>query len=265
MVEPGRNRGNADAVTGVQAGGRLYGRRRGRRLRSGREALLRTLLPQVAVPLPPAGEQLTSSRLFPGPVADLWLEVGFGAGEHLAWQAAQHPQIGFIGCEPFVNGVAALLRQIADNGLHNIRVYTGDAGDVLSCLAAASLGRCFVLFPDPWPKRRHWRRRFIQSGTLEELARTLRDHGELRLASDDPGLVDWMLHHTRRHPAFVWTATRARDWRERPADWPSTRYEEKRLRGVPVFLRFRRRRRDGGPGRTRTEAGAGGSSPSEKA
>ena len=212
-------------------------------MRPGREVLLQTLLPKVAVRLPPAGEPLTGERLFGVPVADLWLEVGFGGGEHLAWQAAQHPHVGFIGCEPFVNGVAALLRQVDERGLRNVRIHADDAGDILVRLADASIGRCFVLFPDPWPKRRHWRRRFIQRETLDQLARTLRDDAELRLASDDPGLVDWMLRLTRDHAAFLWTAARARDWRQRPADWPATRYEEKRLRGMPVFLRFRRRPR----------------------
>lgn len=224
----------------------LYGRRKGRPLRPNRAALIAELLPRLAIPLPPPGEELDWRALFPRPVESLWLEVGFGAGEHLAWQAAQHPQIGFIGCEPFVNGISTLLRAVADQGLDNVRIHPGDAREVIAVLPEASLGRCFVLFPDPWPKTRHHRRRFIGPETLDALARVMRDGAELRLASDHPALVDWMLFHARRHPAFAWAAKEPRDWRERPGDWPATRYEAKALHGRPVFLTFRRRPRCAG-------------------
>lgn len=222
---------------------RFYGRRKGRRLRAGQECLLEELLPQIAVPLPAAPGRLEWRDLFRRPVRDLWLEIGFGAGEHLAWQARHNRDIGMIGCEPFLNGLPPLLRQIQADGLDNLRLHPGDAREVMAALPQGCLGRCFVLFSDPWPKARHHKRRFIGPETLDHLARLLRDEGELRLASDNAGLVDWMLFHVRRHPAFEWTAQRAADWRCRSGDWPPTRYEEKALHGVPAFLRFRRRAR----------------------
>lgn len=220
---------------------RSYGRRKGRRLRAGQEALLDTLLPRLSVPLPETPGTLDWRGLFPRPVRDLWLEVGFGAGEHLAWQARHNPDVGLIGCEPYVNGLPPLLRRIEEDGLDTIRLHPGDAREVMAALPDACLGRCFVLFADPWPKARHHKRRFIGPETLDMLARLLRDEGELRLASDNPGLIDWILVQCRRHPDFVWTAERAADWRCRPGDWPPTRYEEKAMHGVPAFLRFRRR------------------------
>lgn len=223
---------------------RLYGRRKGRPLRKRRTSLLDTGLPAVAVPLPASGS-LDPAALFGRPVEDVWLEVGFGGGHHLAWQAGQHPAVGLIGCEPFVNGVASLLGLLEDSGLDSVRVHADDARPLLDVLPDASIGRAFVLFADPWPKRRHWERRFIGPANLDRLARVLKDGAQLRLASDDMGLVRWMLAHTLEHPAFVWTARRPGDWRTRPADWPPTRYEEKALAAgrTPVFLTFVRRPR----------------------
>jgi tRNA (guanine-N7-)-methyltransferase len=218
----------------------LYGRRQGRKLRPGRAALLDEMLPRLSVPLPAEGAALDWRGLFPRPVEDLWLEVGFGAGEHLAWQAARHRHVGLIGCEPFVNGITTLLRAVEDMGLDNVRVHAEDARQVIDALPDASLGRCFVLFPDPWPKKRHHKRRFIRPETLDALARKMKNGAELRLASDNQPLVDWMLWHVRAHGAFEWMARGPRDWRERPEDWPPTRYEAKQLHGTPVFLRFRR-------------------------
>lgn len=234
----------ADHPTGSEGDSgrrRLYGRRRGRRLRSGQQALFETVLPRIRLDLAPAGARLDPAALFPRPIKALWLEVGFGAGEHLAWQAARHRDIGMIGCEPFVNGIAALLRAVADEGLDTVRVHPGDARDVLDVLPDRALGRCFVLFPDPWPKRRHHGRRFVRPETLDALARVMAPGAELRLASDHPDMLDWMLWHVRAHPAFAWTARRAADWRTRPPDWPPTRYERKALHGRPVFLRMERR------------------------
>ncbi|WP_029010763.1 tRNA (guanine(46)-N(7))-methyltransferase TrmB [Azospirillum halopraeferens] len=232
-----------------ETGRRLYGRRKGRPLRRRRTELLETLLPRLTVAVPPSGTPIDPAALFDRPVDDVWLEVGFGGGHHLAWQAAHHPGIGLIGCEPFVNGVAGLLGLVEDAGVDNVRIVPDDARPLLDALPDASIGRAFVLFADPWPKKRHWERRFIGPGTLDTLARVLRDGAELRLASDDPGLVRWMLEHTVRHPDFAWTARRAADWRERPADWPPTRYEEKAIAAGrrPVFLRFVRRPRAAEP------------------
>jgi len=236
------------AEDGGEAGPiRSYGRRRGRKLRTRREDLLRARLPVLRVPMGPgAGAGLRPERLFDPPVTAVWLEIGFGGGEHLAWQAATHPEIGFIGCEPFVNGVGALIAQITDRGLSNVRIHDDDARPLLAALAPASIGRCFILFPDPWPKARHHKRRLIGPSTLDLLARALADDAELRVGTDDPGYLAWILASVRGHPAFIWPVAGPADWRQRPADWPPTRYEIKAREAgrFPCFLRFRRRPRD---------------------
>jgi tRNA (guanine-N7-)-methyltransferase len=176
-----------------------------------------------------------------GSPRELWLEVGFGAGEHLVWQAEHHPDVGLIGCEPFINGVAKCLAHIERTGVSNVRLFTDDARLVMAALPDRSLSRAFVLFPDPWPKTRHHKRRFVQRENLDTLARLLKAGAELRLATDDPSYLPWMVEHACTHPAFAWLADRPSDWRGRPDDWPATRYEEKMLAGhQPVFLRLRR-------------------------
>ena len=224
----------------------FYGRRQGRRLRLGLKALLDELLPRVAVGLPQDGGALDPATLFDGRHAGYALEIGFGAGEHLAWQAERHPEIGFLGAEYFVNGVAGLLRRIRDRGLDNVRIYHGDARDLLDALPARSLDRAYILFPDPWPKARHHKRRIVQDQTLARLAQAMRDEVELRLATDDMDYLRWMLERLLRSPDFEWLARGPRDWRDRPDDWPRTRYEIKAVdQGRrPVFLRFRRRPRE---------------------
>ncbi len=184
-------------------------------------------------------------NLFDPPCARPWLEIGFGTGEHLAAQARAYPNIGFIGCEPFLNGVAALVEEIDADGLQNIRIYPDDARNLLDALPGASIERCFILFPDPWPKRRHRRRRFITPANLDSLARILSDGAELRLASDHREYVRWMLFHVLGHGAFEWTARGPADWRQGPGDWPATRYEAKALaRGNDCcYLKFQRRPR----------------------
>jgi tRNA (guanine-N7-)-methyltransferase len=237
------SRMQGEAVESVPPG-RLYGRRRGRPLRPGQRRLKEELLPRLTVPLPKAGS-LDPRALFQRPVAAVWLEIGFGAGEHLAAQAERHPDIGFIGSEVFEDGVVRLVGEIARRGLGNVRLFTEDARLLLAVLPPASLGRVFVLFPDPWPKRRHHKRRLIASATLDLLASVMEDRAELRLATDDRGYLAWMLEHLTAHPDFHWLARRPADWRERPADWPATRYEEK-ARAVgrrAGFLRFQRRPR----------------------
>jgi tRNA (guanine-N7-)-methyltransferase len=219
----------------------IYGRRKGHRLRPGRRRLLDELLPQLQVRLPENGT-LDPASLFAQSPERLWLEIGFGGGEHLAAQAAAHPQIGLIGCEPFVSGVARLLALLDARGLSNIRLFTDDARLLMQALRDACLERIFVLFPDPWPKTRHHKRRIVNPATAAEFARLLRPGGELRMATDDMGYARAMLLALRRQPALQWLARRPTDWRERPADWPQTRYESKALaagRGC-VYLRFRR-------------------------
>jgi tRNA (guanine-N7-)-methyltransferase len=202
-----------------------HGRRHGRRLRSGRRRLLDEFLPRLAIPIDAA--PLDPYALFQPRPAEIWLEIGFGAGEHLADQAERHPDIGLLGAEIFVNGVAALLARVEEKGLANVRIHADDARRLLDALPVACLGRVFLLFPDPWPKRRHAGRRFVQRENLDRLARTMKPEAELRIASDDPDHVAWVLRQVLTHPAFEWTARRADDWRRRPADWPGTRYEAK--------------------------------------
>ena len=214
---------------------KLYGRRKGWKLRPHQAALVETLLPRVTLALDAGADPKT---YFAAGIEDVWLEIGFGGGEHLAWQAAQNPHVGLIGAEPFVAGMAKLLSKIDQATLANIRVHAGDARDVIAVLPDATLGRVFILFPDPWPKTRHHKRRFIQMDTLHALARVMRRGAELRFASDDAGYFTYALERFTAHPAFAWTAECAADWRTRPADWPQTRYEAKALHGPPNYLRF---------------------------
>jgi tRNA (guanine-N7-)-methyltransferase len=220
---------------------RVYGRRRGRPLRIGRQRLTETLLPELAIALPEQGP-VDPMGLFREPPSAIWLEIGFGGGEHLAEQAEQHPEIGFIGCEVFENGVARLLGEIDRRQLGNVRIFADDARQLLDRLPPQSIARTFILFPDPWPKQRHHKRRLVAPETLARLAVLMRPGAELRLATDDPDYLAWMLEHVTAQPAFTWLARRPADWRDRPDDWPPTRYEEKaRVAGrSPVFLRFMR-------------------------
>ena len=209
-----------------ETAGRIYGRRKGHRLSPRQQQLLAEKLPTLRVDAAqPAPRPL--QRLFPAPVREVWLEIGFGAGEHLAWQAGAHPEVGFIGCEPFVNGVAKLVVQIAERALRNIRIFDEEVHGLLSWLPERSLGRVFVLFPDPWPKKRHHKRRLLSPPTLEALARVMRPGAELRVATDIGDYARFTLISARRVRQFTWTAARAADWRDRPADWPETRYERK--------------------------------------
>jgi len=225
---------------------RYYGRRRGRRLRARREELVDALLPTLEISLPADDGTLDPPALFTPPASEVWLEIGFGNGEHLVWQAQQHPDIGFIGAEPFLNGIARLLSYIADSKVENVRVIPDDVRPFLSRLPVASLGRVFILFPDPWPKVRHHKRRLINDETLDRLAEIMTDGAELRLATDDADYMAWILRLGLAHPDFEWLARRPDDWRLRSTDWPATRYEQKNRSGGkgPVFLRFRRRVRD---------------------
>jgi len=229
---------------------RLYGRRQGRKLRPGRQALLDRLLPRLCIEPPPPGADRDPRDLFASECFDfrpktVWIEVGFGAGEHLAAQARTHPEIGLIGCEPYLHGIAALLGAVDGEGLDNIRLYPGDAADLIDGLAEASVGRLFVLFPDPWPKTRHHKRRFVRAPVVAACARVLADGAEMRLATDHAEYCRWMLAHMLDDGAFEWLARGPEDWRQRPQDWPETRYEAKaRAAGArPMFLRFRRRAR----------------------
>jgi tRNA (guanine-N7-)-methyltransferase len=229
----------------------LYGRRQGRPLRAGRKALLEEALPPLEIALPEEGERLHPANLFDPPPARLFLEIGFGGGEHLAWQAGRHPDAAFLAAEYFITGVASLLGQLrAVGSTVPLRLYIGDARDLLDCLPDAVLDRIFILFPDPWPKRRHHKRRLIQPDSVAQLARVLKDGGELRFATDDPGYLAWTLERLTAAPALAWRVAAPADWRCRPDDWPATRYEEKALAAgrTPAYLRFLRRPRRPGQG-----------------
>jgi tRNA (guanine-N7-)-methyltransferase len=217
--------------------GAFFGRRKGKKLRSGQDQLVRVLLPRLRV-----DPSVEPRQGFDRPSAELWLEIGFGGGEHLAAQALAHPQTGFIGCEPFVNGMAKLLAVIDQEHLDNIRLWDRDATELLPRLAEASLDRVYLLYPDPWPKRRQRKRRFISDGNLNLLARAMRRGAELRFATDIDDYAGWALARILRSPHFRWTAERADDWRRPWANWPGTRYEAKAIREgrVPSYLTFRR-------------------------
>jgi len=206
------------------------------------------LLPRLTLALPQAGP-LDPFALFARRPQGLALEIGFGGGEHLAELAARHPETGFIGCEVFENGIARLVARIERDRLDNIRIFADDARLLLAALPPASLDRVFILFPDPWPKARHKKRRLVSAETLDRLALIIAGGGELRLATDDRDYLSRMLEAGTAHADFAWLAQRPQDWRERPPDWPPTRYEEKaRAAGrMPAFLRFRRRLRSSSP------------------
>jgi tRNA (guanine-N7-)-methyltransferase len=228
----------SDAVDRPRA---LYGRRKGRPLRRHHAELIETLLPRLSLDLHrPAPKPL--GGLFVPPAQTVRMEIGFGGGEHLAAEAEAHGGIGFIGCEPFLNGMAQALSLIEKKGLANIRLHFGDAAEAIAWLPDAALARIDLLYPDPWPKRRHWKRRFIQDDRLGALARVLAPGGELRFATDWPDYAAWTLERMLRSPHFVWTAERAADWRSPWPDYTPTRYEQKAIRDgrTPCYLTFRR-------------------------
>jgi tRNA (guanine-N7-)-methyltransferase len=220
----------------------FFGRRKGHRLRSRQAGLIDSLLPNLALDVsnPPPREL---ARLFPVPVDAIRLEIGFGGGEYLTTQAEALARTGFIGCEPFVNGMAKALAAIEARALANVRLHLGDAVPVIDWLPTASVAGVDLVYPDPWPKRRHWKRRFVQERTIADMARILRPGSEFRFVSDIPDYAAWTLARLLRSADFIWTAERADDWR-RP--WPGfvrTRYEAKAVREgrVPCYLVFRRR------------------------
>ena len=219
---------------------RLYGRASGHKLRKGQQELVDTLLPKIAVP---AEGELTAQRLF-GDDRSLHLEIGFGSGEHLAYRADLLPDHGFIGCEPFLNGVATALGHVRDLALANVRIHMGDALDVLRRLPDASLLMVYLLHPDPWPKARHAKRRMINDGPLALIAAKLKPGGEFRLATDDPTYLNWSLmvmqHWTE---TFEWVVEEPGEWLRYPSGWPETRYAAKARRQGRVPHQFRYRRR----------------------
>lgn len=219
----------------------FFGRRRGKTIRTPQADALEARLPDYLIDLgakPPA--PLTA--LFAVPVDHVRLEIGFGGGEHLLSEAARHPDTGFIGVEPFVNGMAKLMLALGEMPLPNLRVYNDDATRLLDWLPDGCLAGIDLLYPDPWPKRRHWKRRFVSKVNLDRFARVLEKGGRFRFASDIDSYVNWTLLHCRAHPAFAWQASSADDWRRPYAGWPGTRYEAKAIREgrTPAYLKFLR-------------------------
>lgn len=223
---------------------RSFGRRRGRKISARQQALMDDLLPRLSID-PSQTAPVPLVELFakePAP-ADIWLEIGFGGAEHLIWQAEHHRDVGLIGCEPFEEGVVKALTAIEEKRLANVRLYTDDARTILRWLPSASIGRVFILFPDPWPKRKHVKRRLINPQTVAMIARVLKPGGELRIGTDIGDYVRTLLIALAAHPSFAWQVDCPQDWRVRPADWPQTRYEQKALREGRrgYFFRFARR------------------------
>jgi tRNA (guanine-N7-)-methyltransferase len=208
---------------------RSFGRRRGRKLSAFQDGLLRDVLPRLALDLKTAAPA-HATQLFAVSVREVWLEIGFGGGEHLIGQARANRQVGMIGCEPFLDGVVKVLTQIERDGLKTVRLHADDARDVLRWLPEASIARAFVLFPDPWPKRKHLKRRLVNGALLDGLARVMRLGGELRVGTDIADYARTMLMAFQGEPRFRWTAEGPDGWRVRPSDWPQTRYEDKAVR-----------------------------------
>lgn len=220
----------------------FFGRRKGHALRPRQTALFETLLPRVAIDTDTAAP--TDLRtLLPVEVEEVRLEIGFGGGEHLLAQAAEHPRAGFLGSDAFVNAVAKVLAGMQERKLVNLRLHFGDAAHLIDWLPPSALARVDLLYPDPWPKKRHWKRRFVQDTSLRRIARVLRPNGEFRFATDIPDYAAWTLERVLRSPDFVWTAEKADDWRKPWPGFGGTRYEAKAMREgrVPAYFVFRKR------------------------
>ncbi|MBP2149576.1 tRNA (guanine(46)-N(7))-methyltransferase TrmB [Xanthobacter flavus] len=242
-ADPDDRGGPTDLLAGAEAAearGAFYGRRIGKTLRGLQQDALAHLLPRYRLDLDAA---VAPADLFTAPRQGYWLEIGCGCGEHLIDHAARRPDMGFIGVEPFLNGLARMLVDLDARSLANVRVFDLDAALLLDRLPTGSLDGVDLFYPDPWPKKRHWKRRFVRPDNLDRFARVIRPGGVFRFASDVPHYVGWTLAHTRAHGAFTWQAERADDWRTPYPFWPGTRYEAKAVAHgrVPTYLTFVRR------------------------
>ncbi|MBH5401313.1 tRNA (guanosine(46)-N7)-methyltransferase TrmB [Bradyrhizobium sp. CNPSo 4010] len=219
----------------------FFGRRKGHKLRQHQAGLIEQLLPHLALDIDRKAPA-DARDIFDPASNDVRLEIGFGGGEHLAAEAQNFPATGFIGCEPYVNGMAKILAQIEAANIGNIRLFAGDAAELLAWLPRESLSRIDLIHPDPWPKRRHWKRRFVQDRTIAAMARVLKPNGEFRFVCDIDDYCAWTLLHLARSPDFVWLAERADDFRQPWPGYTMTRYGRKAAREgrKAAYLRFRR-------------------------
>lgn len=217
----------------------LFGRQKTKKLSQRQQSLVDGLLPTLLID----PKKAPANVGFINEAQPLWLEIGFGGGEHLSARSAKHPNINYIGCEPFINGIAKLLVAIDEQGLSNVRIYNNDARHVLTALPEASLEGVYLLYPDPWPKTRHHKRRFVSKETLDLLSKAIKPGGTLLIASDIPDYIRTSLIHLRPHPAFEWAPGSADEWRRPPEGWPGTRYEQKAIREgrSPTYLTIKRR------------------------
>ena len=223
------------------AAGAFFGRRKGKALRPFQAEAMRTVLRALRLDLlGPA--PVCPADLFATPVDRVRLEIGFGGGEHLLFRADEQPRVGFIGVEPFVNGMAKCVSALAQRPLPNVRLYDDDATQLLDWLPPTTVDHIDLLYPDPWPKKKHWKRRFVSAANLDRMARVLGSGGTFCFASDIDSYVNWTLLACRAHPAFEWRARTARDWQQPFEGWPGTRYEAKALKQGrrPAYLTFRR-------------------------
>lgn len=238
-------------------GSRLYGRRQGKTLSAARQARLDKWLPEIEITLSDLGldfdaepnpkiATIAPEKHFSTAKEEYWLEIGFGKGEHLAWQAAENPHVGIIGCEPFLNGISGLVDHMDQQDFCNVRIFAEDARLLMDRLPDQSLDRAFILFPDPWPKARHYKRRFVGPGNIAVLSRLLKDGAELRIASDHKDYCRWAMAHMMNSDDFIWASDQADDWQKRTMDWPATRYETKALEQgrKSAYLRFIRKSRN---------------------
>ncbi len=213
----------------LQTHNNFYGRRKGPTLSLRKKHLLENTLPKLKINVSECEKPLNPRNLFSAYFKEVWLEIGFGKGEHVAWQALNNKNVGILGCEPFINGVAGLLSHIEEQNINNIKIYDDDARHLLKVLEPESIGRTFLLHPDPWPKNRHQGRRFVSQKNLEELARVMKDGAELRIGTDHMGYARWTISQMLNHPLFEWQAENSSDWKTPPDDWPTTRYNKKAL------------------------------------
>lgn len=225
-------------------GSRVYGRRLAKPLKKSSAKRLNEYFPKYSISLED-DVPLDLTRLFDHNPKEYWLEIGFGKGEHLIAQAKANPDVGFIGCEPFVNGVSGLVDHMAEENVTNIRFFMNDARLLMDALQDSSISRAFILFPDPWPKKRHHKRRIVSPGNLVVLSRILKNNARLRIGTDHHDYCRWILARLMENPIFSWKSDGPDDWHIRPDDWPETRYEKKAFSAgrKSAYMTFQRERR----------------------